>query len=34
MALRGEMNEAAAESVRELLPVAERVLRRRRVLRG
>jgi hypothetical protein len=33
-ALRGEMNEAAAESVRELLPVAERVLRRRRVLRG
>ena len=33
-ALRGEIDEASAESVRELLPVAERVLRRRRVLRG
>jgi hypothetical protein len=33
-ALRGELDERGAESVRELLAIAERVLRRRRVLRG
>jgi hypothetical protein len=33
-ALRGELDEASVESVAELLAVAERVLRRRRVLRG
>jgi hypothetical protein len=33
-ALRGELDDSSAESVRELLPIAERVLRRRRVLRG
>jgi hypothetical protein len=33
-ALRGELDEASEESVAELLAVAERVLRRRRVLRG
>lgn len=33
-ALRGELDERSAESVRELLAIAERVLRRRRVLRG
>jgi hypothetical protein len=33
-ALRGQLGDATAESVRELLPIAERVLRRRRVLRG
>jgi hypothetical protein len=34
VALRGELDQGSAESVRELLPVAERVLRRRRVLHG
>ncbi len=34
LALRGDLDEASAESVRELLPIAERVLRRRRVLHG
>jgi hypothetical protein len=33
-ALRGELDEAILESVRELLAIAERVLRRRRILRG
>ena len=33
-ALRGELDDPTAESVGELLAVAERVLRRRRVLRG
>jgi hypothetical protein len=33
-ALRGELDEAAEANVRELTAVAERVLRRRRVLRG
>ncbi len=33
-ALRGELDDATAESVHELLPIAERILRRRRVLRG
>ena len=33
-ALRGELDASTAESVRELLAIAERVLRRRRVLRG
>jgi hypothetical protein len=34
VALRGPLDDASAESVRELLAIAERVLRRRRVLRG
>jgi hypothetical protein len=33
-ALRGELDEPTVESVRELLAIAERVLRRRRILRG
>lgn len=33
-ALRGELGEAAANNVAELLAVCERVLRRRRILRG
>jgi hypothetical protein len=33
-ALRGDLDEASEASVRELTAVAERVLRRRRVLRG
>jgi hypothetical protein len=33
-ALRGELDQSEAESVRDLLAIAERVLRRRRVLRG
>jgi hypothetical protein len=33
-ALRGELDESTEQSVRDLLAVAERVLRRRRVLRG
>lgn len=33
-ALRGELDDPTAASVRELLLVAERVLRRRRILRG
>jgi hypothetical protein len=33
-ALRGELDASTTESVRELLAIAERVLRRRRVLRG
>ena len=33
-ALRGDLDPAGEESVAELLAVAERVLRRRRVLRG
>jgi hypothetical protein len=33
-ALRGGLDDPTAESVRELLAIAERVLRRRRVLRG
>jgi hypothetical protein len=34
IALRGDLDEASEESLAELLAVAERVLRRRRVLRG
>ena len=34
LALRGELDPASAASVEELLAVCERVLRRRRVLRG
>ena len=34
VALRGELDAASEENVRELTAVAERVLRRRRVLRG
>jgi hypothetical protein len=34
IALRGDLDESSEESVAELLAVAERVLRRRRVLRG
>jgi hypothetical protein len=33
-ALRGELSDTQAESVRELLELCERVLRRRRILRG
>jgi hypothetical protein len=33
-ALRGDLDEGAAREVRELIEVSERVLRRRRVLRG
>jgi hypothetical protein len=33
-ALRGDLDEAAAAGVRELVEISERVLRRRRVLRG
>jgi hypothetical protein len=33
-ALRGELDQSEADSVRDLLAIAERVLRRRRVLRG
>ena len=33
-ALRGELDPAQVESVAELAAIAERVLRRRRVLRG